>query len=81
MDVRELVIGLIAASAALVFGLVPGLFRGLTVCVRHASDVFLFGAAAPRRRFPESPDVQAPLGLAVVGALILLMSIAAYLTS
>jgi hypothetical protein len=44
MEPRDIAVGLVAGAVAVVFGIVPGLFSGLSVGVRNFRDSLLFGA-------------------------------------
>jgi hypothetical protein len=81
MEPRELVIGLVSGAAAIVFGLVPGLFSGLILGVRNFREVLLFGAAVHPHRMTEAERLRKPVGLAVVGVLIIAFTLAAYVLS
>jgi hypothetical protein len=75
------VIGVVAGAVGIVFGFVPGLFSGLTVGVRNFRDAVLFGAPLHPHRLTEAEDLQRPYGLAIVGALIVAVTVAAYITN
>jgi hypothetical protein len=75
MEPRELIIGLVTGALAVVFGLVPGLFSGLILGIRNFRDGLLFGAPAHPQRLTEAERVQRPLGLAVLGAVIIAFTV------
>jgi hypothetical protein len=81
MEPRELVIGVVAGAVGIVFGLVPGLFSGLTVGVRNFREALLFGAPLHPHRLRETEELQRPFGLATVGAMIVAVTVAAYVTN
>ncbi len=72
----HILVGLIAGAVGLVFGLVPGLFARLTEAVRNAQHLLVFGS--PARPIRGTPTLHRPLGLAAVGAAILVLTATAY---
>jgi hypothetical protein len=79
MEPHDIVVGLVAGAVAVVFGIVPGLFSGLSVGVCNFPDSLLFGAPVHPHRLTEAERLQRPLGLAVFGALVIALTIVAYI--
>ncbi len=77
MHAHDMMIGVLTGCVCLVFGLVPGLFDGLSEGIRNFRDGLL-PVLTPRRRIPYEP-VGAPAWMAVAGACWIAFVILAYL--
>jgi hypothetical protein len=78
----ELVIGLVTGAVLLFLGLVPGFFQELVNDVRNGIRNFHNSLSSPipiRPRYEEEYEQsRAPLGLAIAGAVIIVLTIAGY---
>ncbi len=73
-------IGVISGATGIVFGLIPGLFDDLTDGVRELSHSVFRGTPAPPRRRTRAGTAGRHLGAAAVGAVILMLTVAAYVS-
>jgi len=78
IGLRQLVLGLSMGSVLLVFGLVPGLFQGLTEAVRNYGDR-LSGRFPSPSRGPAQFDQ--PRWLAAIGAALIAVTLLAYVSN
>jgi hypothetical protein len=78
MKPHDLVIGLLAGTVAILFGLVPGLAEHLCEGVRNFRDAVLFGIPTPARPHRLAKEVKQPVWLAGFGALIVAFTVFAY---
>ena len=74
----NVIAGLISGGALLLFGLSPGLFRNLTEGVLNFRDSLSGLYGRPPLRRTEVESVERPIGLAVLGALMIAFSVYAY---
>jgi hypothetical protein len=71
MEMRDLIVGLVAGAVAIVFSTVPGLFSSLTLGVRNFGERLRFGASVRPYSHTEADLKQRPLGLAMFGAVLM----------
>ena len=73
----QVITGLLAGFVLIAFGLVPGLFDGLSEGVRNFSNSLTspFHHPHPRRHEPTHP----PMGLALLGGALILLTLLGYL--
>jgi hypothetical protein len=81
MEVRDLIVGLVAGAVAIVFGTVPGLFSSLTLGVRNFGEQLRFGASVRPYSRTEADLNQRPFGLAVFGAVLIAFNVLSYVWS
>jgi hypothetical protein len=77
----NVIAGLVGGGVLLLFGLSPGLFRDLTEGVRNLADSVSPGLYGRSPRRTECESVQRPIGLAVLGALMIALSVYAYFSA
>ena len=81
MEARDLIVGLVAGTVAIVFGVVPGLLSGLTLGVRNFREQLRFGAATRPYTLTAAELNQRPVGLALVGVLLIAFTVLVYVWS
>lgn len=77
MNLHEVLIGVLSGSVLVVFGLVPGLFEGLSEGVRNFNDSVSFGSPMRPRRYTEHYH-RRHVWLAGLGAALIALSVLAY---
>jgi hypothetical protein len=81
MKPHELMIGVLTGCVLVVFGLVPGLSYGLTEGVRNFLDLVSSGLPVSPPRHTEYDKLERPIWLAGLGAVLIVLSVLAYLSN
>ena len=78
MTLHDVMIGVLSGCVLIVFGLVPGLFQGLTEGVRN----LLNSVSSPLPTKPRrDKSYDRPISLAGIGATLIVLSVLAYLSN
>ena len=80
MQPKDLVVGVLAGCVLIVFGLVPGLFQALIAGIQRFRDSLF--SLFPMRALDAAPsDRSRPVWLAGLGAMLIVVTVLAYLSS